>query len=65
MKYLLILFLISSACSVKIKNFEKYQKSPLLEVDEMPTKEELTNKFIELYEKSNKFNFHLIIRWDL
>ena len=53
LKSLLILAILTS-CSVKIKNFEKYQKAPLLEVENMPTKEDLarkTPKIIILTEK--------------
>jgi len=35
---------IIASCSVKIANFEKYQKAPLLELEEMPTKEDLLVK---------------------
>lgn len=44
MKKILCILLLLTACSVKIKNFEKYQKAPLLELETMPTKEEINAK---------------------
>ncbi len=44
MKSLICILLILTSCSVKIKHFDKYQKAPLLEVEEMPTKEEINTK---------------------
>jgi hypothetical protein len=44
---------------VKVSNFEKYQKAPLLELEDMPTKEELANsapKLIIIAEKSPEAN---------
>lgn len=42
MKFLLLLFFfVVTACDTKIKNFEKYTKAPLLELEEMPSKEEI------------------------
>lgn len=32
---------LMSSCSVRIKNFDEYQKAPLLQLERMPTKEEL------------------------
>ena len=48
-----------SSCAVKVANFEKYQKAPLLELENMPTKEELANsapKLIVIAEKSQEAN---------
>ena len=48
-----------SSCTVKVANFEKYQKAPLLELEDMPTKEELANsapKLIIIAEKSPEAN---------
>lgn len=44
MKKILCILILLTACSVKIKNFEKYQKAPLLELETMPTKEEINTK---------------------
>lgn len=51
--------LILSSCAVKVSHFEKYQKAPLLELEDMPTKEELANsapKLIIISEKSPEAN---------
>jgi hypothetical protein len=37
---MLMMFVLAS-CNVKIKNFEKYSKAPLLQLEEMPSKEEI------------------------
>ena len=42
MKYTLMLMMfVLASCNVKIKNFTKYSKAPLLELEEMPSKEEI------------------------
>ena len=44
MKIVAIFFvLIIASCSVKIKNFDKYSKTPLLELEDMPTKDKMKN----------------------
>ena len=56
---LLISLSILTSCSVKIANFEKYQKAPLLELETMPTKEEINTKLprvIIVAEKSETNN---------
>ena len=56
---LLLLLSILASCSVKIANFEKYQKAPLLELETMPTKEEINTKLprvIIVAEKSETIN---------
>lgn len=41
-KHIFFLILLVS-CATNIKNFEKYEKSPLLELEEMPSKEQVNN----------------------
>lgn len=72
---LVIIFalLLMTACGVKIKNFDKYEKTPLLELENMPSKDEIKNVLSRvLITKTNpanddikKSNAHSLIQNDI
>lgn len=69
-----IIFLIFlPSCAVKIKNLEQYTQSPLLELEEMPSKEEINSSLPRVLfiaekpnaEKLGETNAHIVIKNDL